>query len=46
MTQCVDWITANNQARALAASVPHFYLNDAAPSDHWPVQAVYELVED
>jgi len=23
--------------------VPHFYLKDAAPSDHWPVQAVYEI---
>lgn len=43
MTQCVDWIAANREARAIAASVPHFFLNDAAPSDHWPVQAIYEL---
>ncbi len=45
MTQCIDWIVANEHARAVAASVPQFYFNDAAPSDHWPVQAVYELSE-
>lgn len=45
MNQCIDWIAANAQARAVAASVPHFYLNDAAPSDHWPVQAVYEVAK-
>ena len=44
MNQCVDWIVANTHARPLAASVPQFYLKDSAPSDHWPVQAVYEIV--
>jgi endonuclease/exonuclease/phosphatase family metal-dependent hydrolase len=43
MTQCVDWITANGYARAVAAATPQFFFKDAAPSDHWPVQAVYEL---
>jgi endonuclease/exonuclease/phosphatase family metal-dependent hydrolase len=43
VNQCIDWLVANQHARAVAASVPHFYLNDAAPSDHWPVQAVYEI---
>lgn len=38
-----DWIVANRHARAIAASSPHVYANDLAPSDHWPVQAVYEL---
>jgi endonuclease/exonuclease/phosphatase family metal-dependent hydrolase len=43
--QCIDWIVANGEARAIAATVPHFYYEDAAPSDHWPVQAVYEIRE-
>ena len=43
MNQCIDWIVANAQARALASTVPQFYLKDSAPSDHWPVQAVYEI---
>ena len=43
MTQCVDWIFANSTARAMSASVPHFFFEDASPSDHWPVQATYEL---
>ena len=41
--QCVDWLAANAHARAVSASVPRFYFEDAAPSDHWPVHAVYEL---
>jgi endonuclease/exonuclease/phosphatase family metal-dependent hydrolase len=41
--QCIDWLVANGAARAISASVPHFYFHDAAPSDHWPVQAVYEI---
>jgi endonuclease/exonuclease/phosphatase family metal-dependent hydrolase len=45
MNQTIDWIVANAEARALSASIPRFYLNDAAPSDHWPVQAVYEIAE-
>jgi len=43
MTQCVDWLVANAHARALSAAVPQFFLEDAAPSDHWPVHAVYEI---
>ena len=43
VNQCIDWLVANEHARAVAATVPHFYLKDAAPSDHWPVQAVYEI---
>lgn len=46
MSQCIDWIVANREARAVAASVPQFFLKDAAPSDHWPVQAVYELRDE
>ena len=38
-----DWIVASRQARPLAASSPHVYVDDIAPSDHWPVLAVYEL---
>ena len=40
-----DWIVANDHARPLAASSPHTYANDLPPSDHWPVQAVYELAD-
>lgn len=43
VNQCIDWLVANQHARAVAAAVPHFYLQDAAPSDHWPVHAVYEI---
>ena len=43
VNQCIDWLVANEHARAVAAAIPHFYLKDAAPSDHWPVQAVYEI---
>ena len=43
ISEPVDWLVANDRARAIAAAVPQFYLNDAAPSDHWPVQAVYEI---
>ena len=46
MNQCIDWIVANGEARPVAASVPQFFLKDAAPSDHWPVQAVYEVTSD
>ena len=41
--QTIDWIVANQRARAVAAQVPHFYVGDVAPSDHWPVLAVYEI---
>jgi endonuclease/exonuclease/phosphatase family metal-dependent hydrolase len=43
MSQCVDWLVANEHARCVSASIPHFFSEDAAPSDHWPVHAVYEL---
>ena len=43
ISQCIDWIVANSEARAIATTVPQFFLNDAAPSDHWPVQAIYEV---
>lgn len=43
MSQTVDWIVANAEARPIAATVPRFFFKDAAPSDHWPVQAVYEV---
>jgi endonuclease/exonuclease/phosphatase family metal-dependent hydrolase len=44
VTEAIDLIVANPYARAVAASVPQVYADDTAPSDHWPVQAVYELV--
>ena len=44
VTEAIDLIAANNYARAIAACVPQCYAGDIAPSDHWPVQAVYELV--
>ncbi len=43
MNQTIDWLVSNGEARALCATVPQFYYRDAAPSDHWPVQAVYEV---
>ena len=39
----LDWIFANRHARAVAAASPHVHTGDVAPSDHWPVQAVYEI---
>ena len=39
----LDWIFANARARCVAATVARFYHGDFAPSDHWPVLAVYEL---
>lgn len=38
----LDWIFGK-RVRSVAATVPRFYHEDAAPSDHWPVLAVYEL---
>jgi len=43
LTQAIDLIAANRHARPIAASVPQCYAGDVAPSDHWPVQAVYQL---
>jgi endonuclease/exonuclease/phosphatase family metal-dependent hydrolase len=42
-SQTIDWILSNEKAHPIAASVPQFYFEDLSPSDHWPVQAVYEL---
>lgn len=42
-SETIDWILANDRARPIAATVPHFCFEGASPSDHWPVQAVYEL---
>jgi endonuclease/exonuclease/phosphatase family metal-dependent hydrolase len=44
ITEAIDLIAANKYARAIAASVPQCYTGDLAPSDHWPVQAKYQLV--
>ena len=44
VTEAIDLIAANNYARAIAACVPQCYAGDIAPSDHWPVQVVYQLV--
>ena len=43
MNQTIDWIMANAYARPISAQVPQFFLDDFAPSDHWPVLAIYEL---
>lgn len=40
---CYDWLTANAHTRPIAAHSPHMFCGDLAPSDHWPVIAVYEL---
>ena len=40
----LDWICANRHLRTIAASSPHVRDGDMPPSDHWPVQAVYEVV--
>jgi endonuclease/exonuclease/phosphatase family metal-dependent hydrolase len=44
ITEAIDLIVANKYARVIAASVPQCYDGDLAPSDHWPVQAIYQLV--
>ena len=41
--QTIDWIVSNQHARPLVALVPHFFLETIAPSDHWPVLALYEI---
>jgi len=43
ISEAIDLIVANRHARAVAASVPNFFFNGMAVSDHWPVQAVYEV---
>jgi exonuclease III len=44
ITEAIDLIVANKYARAIAASVPQCYAEGLSPSDHWPVQAIYQLV--
>lgn len=44
INEAIDLIVANKYARAIAASVPQCYAGDLAPSDHWPVQAIYQLL--
>jgi endonuclease/exonuclease/phosphatase family metal-dependent hydrolase len=39
----LDWIVANSNARPLSVSSPHVYADNVPPSDHWPIQAIYEL---
>ena len=41
--QTIDWLVANQHCKALAAQVPQCYYGDVAPSEHWPVLAVYEI---
>lgn len=43
VTEAIDLIVANRHARAVAASVPQYYGSDTAPSDHWPVHAIYQI---
>ena len=42
-SQTIDWIVANDRVRPICAQVPKCFCDDVTPSDHWPVQAVYEL---
>ena len=44
VTEAIDIIVANRHARAVAADVPQCYGENGAPSDHWPVHAVYQLL--
>ncbi len=44
-SQTLDWLLSKGPARPLAAQSPHCFYGDIAPSDHWPVLAVYELQE-
>jgi exonuclease III len=41
--QTIDWIVSNDKSRPIAAGVPQYFQEDISPSDHWPVQALYEL---
>ena len=40
VNQCIDWLVANQHARAGASSRPLFYCSDATTYDHQPMQAV------
>ncbi len=42
--QAIDWVVANKYLRPISACVPHFYYEDLAPSDHWPILAMYESI--
>ena len=41
--QPLDWMFANATARPIATAVPKVYAEDLPPSDHWPIQTIYEL---
>jgi endonuclease/exonuclease/phosphatase family metal-dependent hydrolase len=41
--QTIDWVFSNGKAKTIAAFVPQFYFDGIAPSDHWPIHAIYQL---
>lgn len=41
--QTIDWIVSNPHPRPILAQSPQFFAGDFAPSDHWPVLAIYEI---
>ena len=41
--QTIDWVFSNGKSTTISASVPKFYYDGFAPSDHWPIHAIYEL---
>ena len=41
--QTIDYIFCNGKAKTISASVPQFYFKGLAPSDHWPIYAIYQL---
>lgn len=41
--QAIDWIFCSDNVITISASVPRFFYNGIAPSDHWPIHAVYQL---
>jgi endonuclease/exonuclease/phosphatase family metal-dependent hydrolase len=43
IAEAIDIIVANRHARARSAAVLQCFCGDIAPSDHWPVQAIYEV---
>jgi endonuclease/exonuclease/phosphatase family metal-dependent hydrolase len=43
ITEAIDLIAANKHAHAVAAAVPQVFAGDITPSDHWPVQAIYQI---
>ena len=41
--ETIDYIFCNGKAKTISAFVPQFYFKGLAPSDHWPVYAIYQL---